>query len=138
MDVFSGTQNPDPDCGDILSYWSFDDITITFTGANPELNKMFYVLNYPYFISNPYYLPTPERSGDNLGIEIGSSLSTFISWPTLAVYANDSTRYTDTATINGLLYKGVNLCDSSKVLYNYHYGILRFIDANQRTWTKKF
>jgi hypothetical protein len=116
--VFSAPSSNDPDCGNIISYWDFENILITFKGSNIVFNKFVYGLGYSYML-NGFNPPTPI-SDNGLGFELSSGNGAFISFGTSAAYANDSTKYVDTVTINGSLYKGVDLYDSSKVIYNYH------------------
>ena len=131
--VFSAATSYDPDCANIVSYWDFEYIKIDFKGSN-KINSFSYLM----VVGGEANYHPPRWNDDGIGLSVSSNSIEFIHCFSFATYANDTTKYTDTVTINGLLYKGVNLCDSSKVLYNYHYGILRFIDANKKTWTKKF
>jgi len=132
--TFSEQSTLNPDCGNV-SYWNFERIVMTFTGTSIKLNKFVYSLSYDYVSGSP---PTPVRQSNGLGFEFSSGIGVFISCGTFTIYANNIADYTDSVTINGYVYKGINLCDSSNVLYNYNYGILRFIDANKEIWTKKF
>ncbi len=136
MDVFSAPSAANPDCGNI-SYWSFERILFTFIGNNSELNKLEYGVTYPY-VNNGHSAPTPFSESNGLGFIISSTTSTFISCSSFTLYTNDQSYYKDSVNINNLFYKGITLCDSSKLLFNYKYGILRFIDDNQKIWTKKF
>ncbi len=136
MQVLSTYSSNNPDCGNI-SYWNFEHIVLTFIGSNSAINKLVYGLSYPFVFQNNNP-PSPITESNALGFEISSGIGVLISCGSFTSYANNNINYIDSVAINGLTYKGVNLCDSSKGLYNYQYGILRFKDASHKTWTRKF
>ena len=104
-------------------------------------NFEYYYSSLDTFISQYIFTPFMYGYGNGYGNNPSSSslkivINGILYYDGDFTSINNNSNYKDSTLINGKYYNGIYIGNSKNILYNFKYGVLKFKDSNNITWTK--